>query len=38
MATIRRFGELLWYTDVPRPTPIPSAVFHDGLIYMTRGN
>ena len=30
-------GELLWYADAPRQTPIPSAVFHDGLIYMTRG-
>ena len=30
-------GELLWYADAPRQTPIPSAVFHDGLIYLTRG-
>jgi outer membrane protein assembly factor BamB len=30
-------GELLWYADAPRQSPIPSAVFHDGLIYMTRG-
>jgi outer membrane protein assembly factor BamB len=30
-------GELLWYADAPRQTPIPSAVFNDGLIYMTRG-
>jgi hypothetical protein len=30
-------GQLLWYADAPRQTPIPSAVFHDGLIYMTRG-
>ena len=30
-------GELLWYADAPRQTPIPSAVFYDGLIYMTRG-
>lgn len=30
-------GELLWHADAPRQTPIPSAVFHDGLIYMTRG-
>ncbi|MCA1560556.1 MAG: PQQ-binding-like beta-propeller repeat protein [Acidobacteria bacterium] len=29
-------GELLWYADAPRQTPIPSAVFLDGLIYMTR--
>lgn len=30
-------GQLLWHADTPRQTPIPSAVFHDGLIYMTRG-
>ena len=30
-------GELRWHADAPRQTPIPSAVFHDGLIYMTRG-
>ena len=30
-------GELLWYADAPRQSPVPSAVFHDGLIYMTRG-
>jgi outer membrane protein assembly factor BamB len=30
-------GELRWYADAPRQTPIPSAVFHDGLIYLTRG-
>jgi outer membrane protein assembly factor BamB len=30
-------GRLLWYADAPRQTPIPSAVFHDGVIYMTRG-
>ena len=30
-------GELLWFADAPRQTPVPSAVFHDGLIYMTRG-
>jgi outer membrane protein assembly factor BamB len=30
-------GELLWYADAPRQSPIPSAVFHDGLIYLTRG-
>jgi outer membrane protein assembly factor BamB len=30
-------GALLWYADAPRQTPIPSAVFHDGVIYMTRG-
>ena len=30
-------GERLWYADAPRQTPVPSAVFHDGLVYMTRG-
>ena len=30
-------GALRWYADAPRQTPIPSAVFHDGVIYMTRG-
>ena len=30
-------GELLWHADAPRQTPVPSAVFHDGLIYLTRG-
>jgi len=30
-------GALLWYADAPRQSPIPSAVVHDGLIYMTRG-
>jgi outer membrane protein assembly factor BamB len=30
-------GELLWHAGTPRQTPIPSAVFHDGLIYLTRG-
>jgi outer membrane protein assembly factor BamB len=30
-------GALLWFADAPRQTPIPTAVFHDGLIYMTRG-
>ncbi len=30
-------GGLLWHADAPRQTPIPSAVFHDGIIYMTRG-
>ncbi len=27
----------MWYADAPRQTPVPSAVFHDGVIYMTRG-
>ena len=30
-------GRLLWYTGAERQTPIPSAVFHDGLIYLSRG-
>jgi len=30
-------GELLWFTGTERQTPIPSAVFHDGLIYLSRG-
>jgi outer membrane protein assembly factor BamB len=30
-------GELLWHADAARQTPVPSAVFHDGLIYLTRG-
>jgi outer membrane protein assembly factor BamB len=30
-------GRLLWYADAPRQTPVPSAVFHDGVIYLTRG-
>lgn len=30
-------GELLWHADAPRQTPIPSAVFHDGMIYLSRG-
>jgi outer membrane protein assembly factor BamB len=30
-------GNLLWYADAERQTPIPSAVVHDGIIFMTRG-
>jgi outer membrane protein assembly factor BamB len=30
-------GELLWYTGSQRQTPIPSPVFHDGIIYLSRG-
>jgi outer membrane protein assembly factor BamB len=30
-------GELLWHADGPRQTPIPSAVYYDGRIYMSRG-
>jgi outer membrane protein assembly factor BamB len=32
-----RTGELLWHEGTSRQTPIPSAVFHDGRIYLTRG-
>lgn len=32
-----RTGQLLWHADAPRQSPIPSAVHHGGLIYMTRG-
>ncbi len=30
-------GELLWWAGSERQTPIPSAVFADGVIYMSRG-
>ena len=30
-------GTRLWYTGGPRQTPIPSAVHHDGRIYLSRG-
>lgn len=30
-------GKPLWHADAPRQTPIPSAVFHDGVVYLTRG-
>ena len=30
-------GTALWHTGSPRQTPIPSAVFHEGLIYLSRG-
>jgi len=30
-------GELLWHAGSERQTPIPSAVFHDGTIYLSRG-
>ena len=35
--TIRKTGKLLWYTGSERQTPIPSAVFHDGRIFLSRG-
>ncbi|MGH9308019.1 MAG: PQQ-binding-like beta-propeller repeat protein [Vicinamibacterales bacterium] len=30
-------GAPLWHADAERQSPVPSAVFHDGTIYMTRG-
>jgi outer membrane protein assembly factor BamB len=30
-------GRLLWHTGGERQTPIPSAVFHDGRIFLSRG-
>lgn len=30
-------GKLLWHAGSERQTPIPSAVFHDGSIYLSRG-
>jgi outer membrane protein assembly factor BamB len=30
-------GALLWFTGTERQTPIPSAVFHDGRIFISRG-
>jgi outer membrane protein assembly factor BamB len=30
-------GKLLWYAGSQRQTPIPSPVFHDGIIYLSRG-
>jgi outer membrane protein assembly factor BamB len=30
-------GEPLWWAGTERQTPIPSAVFHDGVIYLSRG-
>jgi outer membrane protein assembly factor BamB len=30
-------GELLWHVGSPRQSPIPTPVFHDGVIYMSRG-
>ena len=30
-------GELLWWADSERQTPIPTPVFDNGLIYMSRG-
>ena len=30
-------GKLLWFTGKPRQSPIPSAVFHEGRIYLSRG-
>jgi outer membrane protein assembly factor BamB len=30
-------GKLLWHVGSPRQSPIPSPVFHDSVIYMSRG-
>ena len=30
-------GELLWHVGSPRQSPIPTPVFHDSVIYMSRG-
>jgi outer membrane protein assembly factor BamB len=30
-------GKQLWYTGSERQTPIPTAVYHDGRIYLSRG-
>jgi outer membrane protein assembly factor BamB len=30
-------GDFLWYTGSQRQTPIPSPVFHNGVIYLSRG-
>jgi outer membrane protein assembly factor BamB len=30
-------GELLWHTGSQRQTPVPSPVFHEGMIYLSRG-
>jgi outer membrane protein assembly factor BamB len=30
-------GKLLWYAGTERQTPVPSAVFHGGVIYLSRG-
>ena len=30
-------GSLLWHVGSPRQVPIPSPVFHEGVIYMSRG-
>src|SRR5262249_45887003 len=30
-------GKILWHTGDERQTPIPSAVFQDGTIYLSRG-
>jgi outer membrane protein assembly factor BamB len=32
-----RTGELLWYTGSTNRFPVPSPLFHDGVIYMSRG-
>lgn len=30
-------GTFLWHAGQPRQTPVPSPIFHDGVIYLSRG-
>ncbi len=30
-------GELLWYVGEPNRVPVPTPVFHDGIVYLNRG-
>lgn len=30
-------GELLWYVDEPNRVPVPTPVFHDGVLFANRG-
>ena len=30
-------GELLWWTGEPNRVPVPTPVFHDGVLYLNRG-
>lgn len=32
-----RTGEFLWYTDEPNRFPVPTPVFADGILYLSRG-
>ncbi len=31
-------GEVLWYAGEPNRVPVPTPVFHDGVLYTSRGN